>query len=261
MIGVRFIPDGNNKRGRLRRDSLCNARGAIAARLTEVQQRVQQQREPPFRGPWPVWTIAGLILASYAVQSFFLDVNTAARVYGLTPAELARGRWTPLFTALFIHGSWAHAGMNALGALAFGAPTARILGLGVRGGVAFFLLYLTCGVLSSLGYAAFHWHDLMPLAGASGAVSGLLGASTRLIEHRPGLSPLASRTVVASTAAWIAITMVMGLMHYAPGIGDVQVAWEAHIAGYFAGLLLIQPWVAIFGRSAAIIDDSNPSLD
>ena len=61
-----------------------------------VCQRVQQQREPPFRGPWPVWTIAGLILGSYAVQSFFLNINTAARLYGLIPAELARSLVTPM---------------------------------------------------------------------------------------------------------------------------------------------------------------------
>ena len=238
----------------------CAARNSGAP--NGVRQRVQQQREPPFRGPWPVWTIAGLILASYAVQSLFFDVNTAAGRYGLTPAELARGRWTPLFTDLFIHGGWAHAGMNALGALAFGAPAARVLGLGVKGSVGFFLLYVTCGVLSNLGYAALHWHDLMPLAGASGAVSGLLGASTRLVEHRPGLSPLASRTVVASSAGWIVVNLIMGLMHVAPGFdGDVQIAWEAHIAGYFAGLLLIGPWIAMFGPSPRDIDESNPSLD
>jgi membrane associated rhomboid family serine protease len=222
---------------------------------------VQQQREPPFRGPWPVWTIAGLILASYAVQSALFDLSTAARLYGLTPAELARGRWGPLFTDLFVHGGWTHAGMNAVGALAFGAPTARAVGLGLRGGLGFFLLYMVCGVLSNLGYAAVHWHDLTPLVGASGAVAGLLGASTRLIEHRPGLSPLASRTVVASTAGWIVVNVVMGLLHYAPGIGEVNVAWEAHIAGYFAGLLLIRPWLAVFGPPPPVLDGSNPSLD
>jgi membrane associated rhomboid family serine protease len=222
---------------------------------------VQQQHEPPFRGPWPVWTIAGLILASYAVQSHFLDLDTAARVYGLIPAELARGRWTPLLTDLFIHGGWAHAGMNAVGALAFGAPAARALGLGPKGGLGFFLLYLVCGVLSNLGYAVLHGRDLMPLVGASGAVSGLLGASTRLIEHRPGLSPLRSQTVVASTSGWIVVNVLMGLLHYAPGIGEVQIAWEAHIAGYFAGLLLIGPWLAVFSCSAAVVDESNPSLD
>ena len=203
--------------------------------------------EPPFRGPWPVWTLVGLILGGYALQSWSMGVDTAARTFGMIPAQLAAGRWTPLFTDLFIHGGWAHAGMNAAGCLAFGAPVARFLGLGARGALGFFLLYILCGVLSNLGYAALHWRDLMPLAGASGAVSGLFGASSRLIEHRPGLSPYASRTVVASGAAWIVINVALGLLHFAPGMGDdVQVAWEAHLAGYAAGLILITPFAALF---------------
>lgn len=220
------------------------------------------QREPLFKGPWPVWTIAGLILASYGFQSLLLTEDQAL-VFALVPAELARGYWLPLITALFIHGGWAHAGMNAVGALAFGAPAARYLGLGPKGAFGFFLLFLVCGVLSSLGYALLHLHDLAPMAGASGAVSGLLGASTRLVERRSQLSPLATRPVVASTAAWIVINAVMGALHYAPGIGDVRIAWEAHIVGYFAGLLLIGPFAALFGRprqdEAAEGEDSDGS--
>jgi len=207
---------------------------------------LDQQREPPLRGPWPVWTLAGVILLSYAIQNFTLDIASAAETYGMTPSQLGGGRWGTVFTALFIHGSWAHAGMNAVGALAFGTPVARYLGLSARGVIGFLLLYIVCGVVANLGYAALHLHDVMPLAGASGAVSGLFGAASRLIEHRPGLSPVSTRTVIASAAAWVVINAVLGLMHYAPGIGDVQVAWEAHIAGYFAGLVLIAPFASLF---------------
>ena len=210
-----------------------------------MEPLILPQREPLFKGPWPVWTIAGVILGSYALQSLLLS-DEQALAYALVPAQLMRGDWPPLITALFIHGGWAHAGMNAVGALAFGAPTARYLGLGWRGGLGFFVLFLVCGVLSSLGYALLHLHGVEPMAGASGAVSGLLGASTRLVERRTQLSPLASRPVVASTAAWIVVNGAMGVFHYSPGLGDVQVAWEAHIIGYFAGLLLIGPCAALF---------------
>jgi membrane associated rhomboid family serine protease len=213
------------------------------------------QREPLFKGPWPVWTIAGLILASYALQSLLLT-DEGALAFAVVPAQLLRGYWPPLLTALFIHGGWLHAGMNAVGALAFGAPAARYLGLGARGSLGFFILFLACGVLASLGYSLLHWRDLAPMAGASGAVSGLLGASTRLVERRTQLSPLATRTVAASTAAWIVINWAMGVLHYAPGLGDVRVAWEAHIAGYFAGLLLIGPFAALF-REPPLAEDEN----
>jgi membrane associated rhomboid family serine protease len=207
---------------------------------------LDQQREPPFRGPWPVWTVAGLILLSYAVQDRLFDLAVAASRYGMSGLGLRQGRWSTLVSALFIHGSWGHAAMNAIGALAFGAPVARLLGLGLRGAAGFFLFYLACGVLGNLGYAAVHPNDAMPLVGASGAVSGLFGGASRLIEHRPRLSPFASRTVVASAAAWIVVNVILGLMHYAPGIGDVQVGWEAHIAGYLSGVLLIAPFLRLF---------------
>jgi membrane associated rhomboid family serine protease len=213
-------------------------------------KNLDQQREPPFRGPWPVWTIAGLIVLSYAVQDHLLDLGVAAERYGMSGVGLSQGRWETLVTALFIHGSWAHAAMNAVAALAFGAPVARLMGLGLRGAAGFFIFYLACGVLANLGYAAVHPGDAMPLVGASGAVSGLFGGASRLIEHRPRLSPFASRTVVASAASWIVINLVLGLMHFAPGIGDVQVGWEAHIAGYFAGLILIGPFLALFAPAS-----------
>jgi membrane associated rhomboid family serine protease len=216
------------------------------ARRLEERPPLDAQREPPFRGPWPVWTIAGLILLSYAVQSATMDIETAARVFGMTPAALLTGHWTPLFTDLFIHGGWAHAGMNAVGALAFGAPAARFLGLRARGAVGLFLFYILCGVLSNLGYAMLHLHSMMPLAGASGAVSGLFGAASRLIERPWALAPFRSRTVVGTAVSWIIVNVILGFLHYAPGIGDVQVAWEAHLAGYAAGLFLIGPFAAVF---------------
>jgi membrane associated rhomboid family serine protease len=256
---LRYRPDGLDERA-------VFALSAWRPESAREEFLILQQREPFFRGPWTVWTIALVILASYALQSLTLDIDTAVAAFAFVPADLDRGRLAPLITALFIHGGWAHAGMNAVGALAFGAPAARYLGLGPRGAAGFFLLYLICGALSCLGYAVVHLHDMAPLVGASGAVSGLLGASTRLIERRDRLSPLATRTVVASTAAWIVINIVMGVLHYAPGIGDVHVAWEAHIAGFFAGLILVQPFAAAFREpsppdAAEGDDSSSESLD
>lgn len=199
--------------------------------------------EPPLRGPWPAWAVAGLILGSYGLQLLWLgDVNQASDRFGLIAPDLGHGRWFTLITSLFIHGGWAHAGMNAAGALAFGAPVARILGKHGRWSLSYFGFFLTCGLLSGLGYALFNLHSPAAVIGASGAVSGLFGGASRLIEHRPGLSPFASRTVAAFGAAWVVINLVFGLIGFAPGLGAVQIAWQAHLIGYLAGLLLIGPW-------------------
>jgi membrane associated rhomboid family serine protease len=213
------------------------------------------QREPIFKGPWPVWTVAGAILASYVLQSLLLSDEQIA-LFALIPAELARGYWPPLITALFIHAGWAHAGTNAVGALAFGAPAARYLGLGPKGAFGYFLLFLVCGVLSSLGHVLLYLHDTTPVVGASGAASGLLGASLRTMDRRR-LSPLFTRNVVGTTVAWTVVNAVFGLLHYDPVMGHVHLAWEAHIFGFLAGLLLIGPFGALFGEPPPPEEDSS----
>jgi membrane associated rhomboid family serine protease len=245
------MPPGNNI------DVFCYATRCAMPEYAEPGGRSGQEsplvdtqapkREPPLKGPWPVWAIVGLILGSFALQTVFMSVPAAAGRFGVSGVALREGHWATLVTALFIHGSWAHAGMNAAGALAFGAPVARLFGMSAKGAGIFLLFYLLCGILAGLGYASVHPHDPTPLVGASGAISGLFGGASRLIEHRPGLSPFRSRTVLASAASWVVVNVILGLMHYAPGIGDdVQVGWEAHIAGYAAGLVLIGPFMKIF---------------
>ncbi|HVY35298.1 MAG TPA: rhomboid family intramembrane serine protease [Caulobacteraceae bacterium] len=211
--------------------------------------------EPPLRGPWPSWLLAGVVLASYPIQTFWLGgIDLAATRFGLIAADLSHGRWLTLVTALFIHGGWAHVAMNTAGALAFGAPVSRLLGAQGVGPLSFLLFYLVCGVLAGLGYVALNPHGLAAVVGASGAVSGLFGAASRLIEHKPGVSPLASRTVVGFAAAWLVTNVVLGLIGFAPGMGAVQIAWQAHVVGYIAGLILIGPWARWFSASPPLQD-------
>jgi membrane associated rhomboid family serine protease len=131
--------------------------------------------------------------------------------------------------------------MNAAAALAFGAPVARLLGLRAGGAAAFFGFYLVCGALSSLGYVLAHPASLDPVIGASGAVSGLMGAASRLIEQRGRLGPILSRSTISMAVAWIVVNLIIGYIPVMPGTGGAGIAWEAHVAGYFAGLLLIGP--------------------
>jgi membrane associated rhomboid family serine protease len=217
-------------------------------------QEMSEIKEPALKGPWPAWVLALTVLASYPVQSFWLGgVDAAAERFGLVAADFGPARGYTLVSSLFIHGGWAHVGMNAAGALAFGAPVARLLGVRGLGPVSFVLFYLTCGVLAGMGYVALNPHGMAAVIGASGAVSGLFGAASRLIEHKPDLAPFNSRVVVGSAFAWLVVNLVLGLTGITPGLGAVQMAWQAHIAGYGAGLLLIGPWSRLFGaqRQAA----------
>ena len=204
-------------------------------------------REPMFNVPWPALVVVVTIVGSYALQSLLgADAMTAA--YGFVPADLAKGRWLGVFTMMFIHGGWVHALTNALAALAFGPPVARLLGEDIKGGVVFFAFYLVCGLLANLGFAALHLHETTPVVGASGAVSGLVGAAMRRLGTEDGLAPILSRPVLSLTGGWIAANLLFALTGVSPLMGGAKVAWEAHVVGLLVGLLLIGPvWRMVQG--------------
>ncbi len=215
--------------------------------VPEPQPDERPAREPAFNAPWTAVAIALVIVAGYAIQ-VMLPQDAVLSAFAFSPAGLRAGQWPTLITALFLHGGWPHALMNAAFALAFGTPVARFFGLKLQGVLAFFAFYLATGVLSNLGYAALHWGAAGILVGASGAVSGLMGAAARLIGGRGRIGPLFSPPVVAMGASWILINAAIGVFGSAllPGTGGAGVAWEAHLAGFAAGVLIITPfaWLA-----------------
>jgi membrane associated rhomboid family serine protease len=203
--------------------------------------------EPMFNAPWPALALVAVIVGGYAVQSRF-SLEALAQALAFSPADLTQGRWWTLVTALFLHGNWAHAIMNGAFALAFATPVARFFGGRALGLTMFFAFYLLCGVLSSLGYAAVHWGGTGALIGASGAVSGLMGAASRLIAGGGRIGRIFSPAVLGMGAAWIIVNVLVGLLGsaFVPGTGGAGIAWEAHLAGFAAGVLLVTPfaWAA-----------------
>lgn len=204
-------------------------------------------REPMFNAPWPALVLVALIVGGYALQTRFAQ-DSVIETFAFSPAGLIQGRWVTLFTALFVHGGWGHALMNAAFALAFATPVARFFGERLAGAIYFFAFYLVCGALSNLGYAALHWGAADPLVGASGALSGLMGAAALLIDGHGRLGRIFSRTVLTMGAAWVLVNGLIGVLgsSWVPGTGGAPVAWEAHVAGFLAGVLAIRPfaWLA-----------------
>ncbi len=211
---------------------------AFGHRDDEAPRPVAPPREPILRAPWPVLALVAAILLAYAAQSALLSVNAAATHFGFSAEDLPQARWTGLFTALFVHAGWTHAGLNALAALAFGVPVARMTGSGARGAAVFFAFYVVCGVLASLAYAAVAPDGL--LVGASGAIAGLMGAASRVAPGDPAarLAPLTSRPVVGMGIGWLVVNLLIALTGVGLGPSIGPVAWQAHLGGYAAGLLL-----------------------
>ncbi len=203
---------------------------------------------PLFNAPWPALTVAGAILGSYAWQAIWGGGSAAVTALGFAPIDLERGRWYTLFTVLFVHVGWVHALLNAVLALAFGTPVARLLGAGARGAAGYFDFFIVCGVVSSLGYAAAHLHGAVPIVGASGAVGGLMGGASRLFRRDgEGLAPLLSWPVLGLGAGLLVANALIAMSTGILFPRGVNLGWEAQIAGFLAGVLLIGPTARLFG--------------
>lgn len=159
---------------------------------------------------------------------------------------------SPLIAHMFLHAGLAHLLFNLLWLLAFGSPVARRLGaenaLGSSAAFAsaslFLTFYLLCGAFGALTYVFLHADEYTLLVGASGGVSGLLGAIVRFAfnkstlfgpEHA-NLSPLTSPVVIMWSSVIILMNVAVGAFGGALA-GGANIAWEAHIGGYFFGLL------------------------
>ncbi len=215
-------------------------------------------REPLFNAP-----LAPLALAVSMPLLFLAQLQAPDGGFGwaFRPSDLIDGRWETLLTAMFLHGGWAHVAMNAVFALAFGAPLARMM-RGARGVAVFALFYIGAGVVASLGYGLIHWGATTPMVGASGAVFGLLGGAIRLMFGRGAPAPLTDRRLAAASLAIMGVNLATGLLGLAPGVtAGVGIAWEAHAFGFAAGLLAIGPVSRLFPRPPATFDSSDDPGD
>ena len=219
---------------------------------TDIDDPAGPRRERIFNAPWLAVVVAGSILGLYLLQSRRSDELALIYEFGLVPADLSEGRYGGLLTHMLLHGNWAHAGLNAIGALTFGAAAARLLDRPLLGAVGFLLFYIVCGVIAGLAYSLLHPDGAGPLIGASGAVFGLIGTAMRLLGTGGRLGPLLDRRVLLLLSAWAGVNLLIGIVGFAPGAGGVAVAWEAHIAGLIAGAVLIGPWAGLFARRRAI---------
>ncbi|GLF94130.1 rhomboid family intramembrane serine protease [Streptomyces yaizuensis] len=159
--------------------------------------------------------------------------------WGVVPAELMSGDpgalLTP-FTALFIHGNWLHLLGNMLFLYVFGAMAEERMGR-----VEFFLFYAVTGGLALSAYAAAHAGSQQTLVGASGAISGVLGAflflfpRARVTSLFPFLFFLPLRF-----PAWIVLIfwfVLQGMAATGAGTGGAGVAYLAHLVGFALGFL------------------------
>lgn len=157
---------------------------------------------------------------------------------------------TSWVTYMLIHNDWTHLLMNAAGMLMFGTAVAIRLGT-----LNFFVFSIVCGVMGAFLHLLIYWGDVAPVIGASAAISGHIAGAIRFIYGalRNNQGPLMRTApkavhilkisefltdirVLLFIFIWILVNFIFAFIGY--GTDEYSsIAWEAHLGGFFAGLL------------------------
>ncbi|MBB4187882.1 membrane associated rhomboid family serine protease [Sinorhizobium terangae] len=224
---------------------------------TDTESETVRVREPAFNLPAGLTGILLFLIAVHAVRTYLLSeaadqeliLNFAFLPVRYTLPLSEQGLvwlWTPV-TYSFLHGSWDHLIFNIFWMVAFGAPVVRRIGMARL--AVFWCLSAAAAVAL---HTAFHWGEIVVVVGASGVVSGFMGAAARFVFSPSGrisrqfahlnrrlslTETLANRSVLVFTGIWFLTNFLVGLGMFSVG-GAGSVAWEAHIGGFLFGFLL-----------------------
>ncbi len=218
-----------------------------------------RERQPIFNAPVVVVALLAAFVAVHLVRSFLTEAadEELIQLWAFDPTRLKGGGLpapggsvaavTQFLTHVFMHGDLTHLLINSAWFLAFATPVARRIGP-----MRFLALFVLCGVGGALLYLPF---NQAPMVGASGAVSGLMGAAMRFLfvplsernidalageGRQPPLLSLAAalrnKRVIIAIAVWTLLNLVFAWA--APYLlGERNIAWEAHVGGFLTGLL------------------------
>ena len=144
-----------------------------------------------------------------------------------------------LFTSMFLHGGFLHIAGNMLYLWIFGNNVEDSMGR-----IRFIVFYFLCGIAAAYSHALANADSTMPMIGASGAISGVLGAYLVLYPRARVLTLIAFGLYIRTVEVpamfvlgfWFVLQFLNALLSSGAGGG---VAWFAHIGGFIAGILLI----------------------
>jgi membrane associated rhomboid family serine protease len=222
---------------------------------------------PTLHTPIMTWALLAAMFAVFILVqgAGFNEVQLATSIcnYGMVPGELTHraalgvgvpiapglacvvdndpiNKWTPL-TSMFLHGGWSHILGNALFFWVFGNNIEDSMGPG-----RFLAFYLICGLIAAGTHVLMQPGSPVPTVGASGAISGVLGAYL-ILYPRVRVNMLFIFFIVP-VRAWLVliwwfgvqlITALPSLSQVNPNVSSGIAVW-AHVGGFLAGMVLIK---------------------
>lgn len=229
-----------------------------------------QGYQPAFFVPKTILFLILTLLLVYLLRHFLLaDYDQFIVVmFGILPAKYLPGVaatypggvWMAIpsfITYAFLHADFAHLAINSAWLLAFGTAVVRAIGP-----ARFFILYLISAVFAAAVHIAVDMGSLVPMVGASGAIAGMMGAAFRvslpvfsegpdtkqfsLSDKTPEkirgpipVLPLGDSKFLLLSGVWVVTNLLFGFTGIRVSEQVLMIAWDAHIAGFVAGALLI----------------------
>lgn len=227
-------------------------------------------REPILNIPGVVSVLTGAMILVHAAREWLIGEDADRQVlltFAFIPARFEQSlgaTWFPggvgadiwtFVTYAFLHGDWTHLGVNVLWFLVFGSAVARRFG--ALRSVLFFAATAAAGALAHFAAVG---TAFVPVVGASAAVSGFTAAALRFVfqmggplgamraapedaYRQPALSlaeMVRNGPIMGMTAVWIALNVAFGAIDLPLSGFEGQIAWQAHLGGFAAGLLLFR---------------------
>ncbi|GIV76724.1 rhomboid family intramembrane serine protease [Litorilinea aerophila] len=197
------------------------------------------------------WTLIALnVFAFLFTLSLGRQAEALVTALGVVPARLLGhpNLWEgfTLFTSMFLHGGWAHLFSNMLALYIFGDNVEDRMGSG-----RYLIFYLLCGLVAAVVHILFNPTSTVPTIGASGAISGVLGAYLLLFPHSRVITlvPIfflpwfVEIPAVFYLGVWFLSQLLNGTFAILAGVQAFGgVAWWAHVGGFVAGLVLVKPF-------------------
>jgi membrane associated rhomboid family serine protease len=243
----------------------CLGIGTAAKRPLPIEENcvtpTVPSHEPIFNVPKCIIAVLAVLALVHVGRSlvsadedfwFVLAMAFIPARYSELANELPGGQWA-LFTSpvthMLVHGDWIHLGLNSAWLLAFGGAVAERTGT-----LRFLLFFLLCGLAGAGAFYLANSDLLQPMIGASGAISGLMGATLRFLfpamdsggfrrlREAPRSIPLMSlgealrdRRILL-TSAILVVMNVLTIVGFGTAQNSAGIAWEAHLGGYVIGI-------------------------